>query len=114
MAATILARGPGLVDEAAVTEAAATAAAALAPSSRDAADGAAGRPGGKEAPYVFEDVGYKPRLNVPMIDESPKLAVAQRLVRAGKRVVIRDCRSKIRECMKRFGDLFEYVVTSDD
>ena len=61
-----------------------------------------------------ELVGYKPRLLVPMIDNSPKLAVAQRLVKAGKRVVIRDCRSKVRECMKRFGGLFEYVVTSDD
>ena len=117
MAATILARGPGLVDEAAVTEAAAAAAAAAAAIAGAAArkpEDSADLEGAVEAPYVFEDVGYKPKLNVPMIDESPKLAVAQRLVKAGKRVVIRDCRSKVRECMKRFGGLFEYVVTSDD
>ncbi len=49
-----------------------------------------------------------------MIDNSPKLAVAKRLGRAVKRVVIRDCRSKVRECMKRFGDMFEYEVISSD
>jgi UDPglucose 6-dehydrogenase len=40
--------------------------------------------------YVLEDVAYKPRCAVAMIDESPKLQVATRLVEAGRRVVIRD------------------------
>lgn len=48
----------------------------------------AGRVG--RAQYLFEDVAYKPRCAVAMIDESPKLAVASRLVAEGKHVVIRD------------------------
>ncbi|KAJ1485481.1 hypothetical protein T484DRAFT_1945506, partial [Baffinella frigidus] len=42
------------------------------------------------ATYLFEDVAYKPKCAVAMIDESPKLAVACRLVAEGKHVVIRD------------------------
>lgn len=40
--------------------------------------------------YVFEDVAYKPRCAVAMIDESPKLRVALQLAQEGHRIVIRD------------------------
>jgi UDP-glucose 6-dehydrogenase len=40
--------------------------------------------------YIFEDVAYKPKCAVAMIDESPKLRVALQLAHEGCKVVIRD------------------------
>lgn len=36
--------------------------------------------------YVFEDVTYKPNCAVPMIDNSPKLAIARYLAKKGRKV----------------------------
>jgi len=67
---------------------------------------------GDEA-YTFDDVGYKPRLAVAMIDESPVLAVAARVAKAGKRVVIRDNKAKVMETMKEYGNMFEYEIIEE-
>jgi len=63
--------------------------------------------------FEFEDVTYKPKCAVPMIDKSPKLEVACSLARAGKTVKIRDRHCVIMEVMKEYGDLFLYETVSD-
>lgn len=60
--------------------------------------------------YVINDVAYKPRCPVDIIEESQPLEVAKRLVRAGKRVIIND-RSAIIQLVKRtYGRIFGYEI----
>jgi UDPglucose 6-dehydrogenase len=61
--------------------------------------------------YTFEDVAYKERSSVPIIEESQKLLVAELLVRSGKRVLIRDRKMIIDEVRRTFGRMFEYEIT---
>jgi UDPglucose 6-dehydrogenase len=60
--------------------------------------------------YVFEDVCYKERCPVPIIEESAKLVVALQVRKAGKRVTIRDRQAVIAEVQKEFGALFDYEI----
>ncbi|MEI8125187.1 MAG: nucleotide sugar dehydrogenase [Parachlamydiaceae bacterium] len=60
--------------------------------------------------YVFDDVCYKPRCPVPIIEESQKLVVAKHIAEQGKEVVITDREPVISEVQKSFGDLFKYLV----
>ena len=60
--------------------------------------------------FVIEDVAYKPRCPVDIIEESHKLEVAKRLVRKGKKVIIKD-RVAIVELVRRtYGLMFEYEI----
>jgi len=61
--------------------------------------------------YVFEDVCYKDKCPVPIIEESAKLIVALQVRKAGKRVIIKDRKMVIDEVMKEFGSLFEYEIS---
>lgn len=61
--------------------------------------------------YVFEDVAYKTRCPVPIIEESQVLVVAQMLAQRGKKVLIRDRKMILDEVRKDFGDIFEYEET---
>jgi len=61
--------------------------------------------------YVFEDVAYKPKCPVPIIEESQKLEVAKKLAKKGKKVVIRDRRDIIRLVQREYGNLFGYEIT---
>jgi len=61
--------------------------------------------------YVFEDVAYKDGCQVPIIEESQKLEVAKGLVKAGKKVVIKDRRIIINEVILEFGNFFHYEFT---
>jgi hypothetical protein len=61
--------------------------------------------------YVFEDVCYKDGCPVPIIEESQKIAVAFKIRKAGKKVIIKDRQDVIDEVIKEFGKLFEYEVT---
>jgi len=61
--------------------------------------------------YVFEDVAYKEGCKVPIIEESQKLEVGKQLVKAGKKVVIRDRKIIINEVINEFGNFFEYEIT---
>lgn len=61
------------------------------------------------AEYLFEDVCYKPKCPVPIIEESQKLQVAKRIAEAGKRVFIKDRPEVIQAVKTEFGDLFEYI-----
>jgi nucleotide sugar dehydrogenase len=61
--------------------------------------------------YVFEDVAYKPLCPVPIIEESQPLAVAERLVKKGKKVIIKDRKKIVDAVIKEFGYTFEYEYT---
>lgn len=61
--------------------------------------------------YVFEDVAYKPNCAVAIIEESQPLAVAERLVKKGKKVHVKDRRRIIDAVMKEFGSTFTYEYT---
>jgi len=58
--------------------------------------------------YVFEDVAYKPKCPVPIIEESQKLAVAADVARAGKKVIVKDRDFILNVVRSEFGSLFEY------
>eukprot|EP00762_Andalucia_godoyi_P008691 ANDGO_00460.mRNA.1 UDP-glucose 6-dehydrogenase AglM len=60
--------------------------------------------------YVFEDVAYKPKCPVNIIEESQPLAVAYQLVKQGKKVLIRDRNFIVAEVQKDFGDAFDYEI----
>mmetsp|Transcript_211 Transcript_211/g.427 ORF Transcript_211/g.427 Transcript_211/m.427 type:complete len:396 (-) Transcript_211:1120-2307(-) len=64
----------------------------------------------KQDVYVFEDVAYKEKCPVAIIEESQKLVLAKALVKHGKRVLIRDTADKIAAVQEDFGKLFEYEV----
>eukprot|EP00741_Cyanophora_paradoxa_P012487 tig00020610_g12066.t1 len=63
--------------------------------------------------YEFEDVAYKANCPVPIIEESQKLLIARDLIKAGKKVLIRDTADKIRACMEEYGSIFQYEVMPD-
>lgn len=64
--------------------------------------------------YIISDVAYKPKCPVDIIEESQPIEVAKRIVRAGKKVIIKD-RYAIVELVKRtYGSLFSYEVEEDD
>lgn len=60
--------------------------------------------------YEFEGIAYKDPCNVPIIEESPKLIIAEKLARSGKKVILRDQYQLINAAIKEYGSLFEYVV----
>lgn len=64
----------------------------------------------QRAPYVFEDVAYKPNCPVTIIEESQKLAVAQLLAQKGYRIIIKDRAEIIEAVMKEFGSMFDYEL----
>ena len=64
---------------------------------------------GKEE-YVIEDICYKEGSKIPIIEESAKLKIAKNLVKAGKKVTIRDESHMIDEVIKEYGNMFEYEL----
>jgi nucleotide sugar dehydrogenase len=60
--------------------------------------------------YIFNDVAYKDRCAVPIIEESQKLAVAAKLADTGKRICIADTEAIINEVQRVFGTAFEYQI----
>jgi len=59
--------------------------------------------------YVIENVCYKEHSNVPIIEESPKLKIAQKLRCAGKKVTIKDQAHILNEVKKQYGNIFAYI-----
>ena len=59
--------------------------------------------------YEFEGIAYKEPCNVPIIEESSKLKVAQYLAKHGKRVILKDKPHIIEVAREEYGSLFEYV-----
>lgn len=64
--------------------------------------------------FVMEDVAYKPRCPVDIIEESHKLEVAKRLARRGKRVLIRDRAAIVGLVRRTYGAMFDYEVEEED
>jgi nucleotide sugar dehydrogenase len=60
----------------------------------------------EEEPIHFSSVAYKPGTEI--LDESQPLALAVRLARAGRRVVIHESPAVLARLRDEFGDLFEY------
>jgi UDPglucose 6-dehydrogenase len=61
--------------------------------------------------YVFSNVCYKDNSKIPIIEESAKLKIAERLVKHhNKSVTIRDVKPIINEVKKEFGSLFTYEI----
>ena len=60
--------------------------------------------------YVIEDICYKEGSKIPIIEESAKLKIAKNLVKAGKKVIIKDDSHMIDEVIKEYGNLFEYEL----
>lgn len=61
--------------------------------------------------YVFTNVCYKENSKIPIIEESAKLKIAERLVKHhNKKVIIKDVEPIINEVRKEFGSLFLYEI----
>lgn len=58
--------------------------------------------------YVFEKIGYKDNCEVAIIEESAKLIIAEKLVRAGKTVILRDKHHIIQAARREHGNIFQY------
>lgn len=58
---------------------------------------------------VLENVGYKDNCPVPIIEESQKLIIANKLVKAGRKVILVDSDIILNEVKKIHGDKFTYV-----
>ena len=59
--------------------------------------------------YEFVNIAYKEPCNVPIIEESAKLKVAEFLARHGKRVVLKDKPHILEVARREYGSIFEYV-----
>lgn len=57
---------------------------------------------------TFENVCYKENSKVAIIENSAKLKIAEHLVKRGKKVIIKDIPSIIKEVQKEYGNMFEY------
>ena len=62
--------------------------------------------------YIIENVSYKEKTKIPIIEESAKLKIAKNLVEKGKTVIIKDFQEIIDEVKKEFGNLFSYQISS--
>jgi UDPglucose 6-dehydrogenase len=60
--------------------------------------------------YEFIDVVYKENTEVPIIEESAKLKIAEYIAKMGKEVVICDKQHIITEVMKEYGSTFIYKI----
>jgi nucleotide sugar dehydrogenase len=62
-----------------------------------------------KADFIFQNVCYKEGSNIPIIEESAKLKIAEILVKQyNKRVTIKDTHEIIKEVQKEYGKLFSY------
>jgi len=61
--------------------------------------------------FKFTKVCYKPNSEIPIIEESAKLKIAEILVKKyGKKVTIEDIEPLVQEVKKEYGSLFDYVI----
>lgn len=59
--------------------------------------------------YEFVNIAYKEPCNVPIIEESAKLKVAEFLARHGKKVTLKDKKHILEVARREYGSLFNYV-----
>jgi nucleotide sugar dehydrogenase len=60
--------------------------------------------------YTFENVCYKENSIIPIIEESAKLKIANKLVKYGKSVIISDVNDIINKVKKEYGNRFTYEI----
>ena len=61
--------------------------------------------------YIFSNVCYKDNSKIPIIEESAKLKIAEKLVKMHKKtVIIKDIEPIINEVKKEYGSLFFYQI----
>ena len=61
--------------------------------------------------FTFMDVCYKEGSKIPIIEESARLKIAERLVKQyNTKITIRDVESIISEVKKEYGNLFTYEI----
>lgn len=60
--------------------------------------------------YIIENICYKEDSKIPIIEESPKLIIANKLVKLGKSVTIKDELELINQVKKEYGNKFDYIV----
>lgn len=61
--------------------------------------------------YVFEDITYKQKSAVKILEESQKLVVARIIALAGKKVILIDSPEVLAQVKTIYGDLFIYVTS---
>lgn len=59
---------------------------------------------------IFKGIGYKDPCPVPIIEESQKLVIAEKLAQAGRRVLLVDTEPLIDIAKLEYGNLFEYEI----
>ena len=60
--------------------------------------------------YIFENICYKENSKIPIIEESAKLKIAEKLYKKGKNIIIKDQIQLILEVKKQYGNIFEYII----
>jgi hypothetical protein len=60
--------------------------------------------------YIFENICYKEDSKIPLIEESAKLKIAEKLYKKGKQIIIKDEIQLINEVKKTYGNIFEYII----
>ena len=60
--------------------------------------------------YLITNVCYRENSKIPIIEESAKLKIAEKLVKNGKKVIIKDEIQLINEVKKAYGNIFEYII----
>ena len=66
----------------------------------------------KEEPILFDQLSYK--ADTDLIEESQQLALAVKLMRAGKKVVLRDSLPVIRQIRELYADSFVYEIKDNE
>ena len=61
--------------------------------------------------YICENVCYKEKSDINIIEESAKLKIACNLLQHGKKVIIKDNKLVIDEVRKAYGNIFSYIIT---
>jgi UDPglucose 6-dehydrogenase len=62
----------------------------------------------KTKPYIIDGVGYKDNCTVPIIEESQKLVIGEKLFRNGFDVILKDKKHMLDAVKLDFGDMFTY------
>lgn len=58
----------------------------------------------------MENICYKENSNIPIIENSSKLSIAEYLVKNGIKIFIKDEIQLLNEVKKEYGNIFEYIL----
>ena len=60
--------------------------------------------------HIFENICYKEDSKIPIIEESAKLKIAEKLYKKGKQIIIKDEIQLVNEVKKTYGNIFKYII----